>query len=142
GEQLLTLAQQSQDSDAAMLVVAHRALGTTLYDMGMAAEAHMHFTQGLALYDPQQHRSYAFLYGEDAGVVCASHAAWTRWLLGYPDQGLAQSQQAVTLAQQMAHPFSLNYALSYAAIVHQLRREGYAAQERTEAAINLATAQG
>jgi hypothetical protein len=33
------------------------------------------------------------------------------WFLGYPDQGLAQSQQAVTLAQQIAHPYSLGYAL-------------------------------
>ena len=29
------------------------------------------------------------------------------WNLGYPDQGLARNQEAVTLAQQIAHPFSL-----------------------------------
>ena len=39
--------------------------------------------------------------------MCHSFSAWTLWFLGYPDQGLAQSQQAVTLAQQIAHPFSL-----------------------------------
>jgi TOMM system kinase/cyclase fusion protein len=140
GEQLLTLAQQVQD--AAMLVAAHRALGTTLYNLGTAAEAHTHFTQGITLYNPQQHRTYAFLYGEDTGVTCRSHDAHTLWLLGYPDQGLAQSQQAVTLAQQAAHPFSLGYALSYSAIFHQFRREGYAAQERAEATISLTTEQG
>jgi predicted ATPase len=37
GEQLLTLAQQSQDS--AMLVAAHRALGTTLLHLGAVASA-------------------------------------------------------------------------------------------------------
>ena len=63
GEQLLTLAQQVQD--AAMLVAAHRALGTTLFLQGAVAAAHTHFTQGLALYDPQQHRAAAFRYGED-----------------------------------------------------------------------------
>ena len=103
GEQLLTLAQQAQDS--AMLVAAHRALGTTLFCLGAVASAHTHFTQGIALYDPQQHRASAFLYGEDAGVICHSHAAWTLWYLGYPDQGLARSQEAVTLAQQTGAPF-------------------------------------
>src|SRR5499426_519169 len=71
GEQLLSLAQHVQD--AAMLLAAHRALGATLLMLGDGAAAHTHFAQGLALYDPQQHRVYAFLYGEDAGVVCASH---------------------------------------------------------------------
>src|SRR5215467_10074584 len=120
GEQLLTLAQQSQD--AAMLVVAHRALGATLLYLGAAASAHTHFTQGMALYAPQQHRTSAFLYGEDAGVVCHILAAWTLWSLGYPEQGLARSQEAITLAQQSAHLFSLGFALSFAAGFHQFRR--------------------
>jgi predicted ATPase len=140
GEQLLTLAQQSQD--AAMLVSAHRALGTTLYNLGTAAEAHTHFTQGIALYDPQQHRTSAFLYGEDAGVVCHSFAPWTLWSLGYPDQGLARSQEAVTLAQHSGHPFSLGFALCWAGVFHQWRREVRAVHERAEAACSLAMAQG
>jgi predicted ATPase len=75
-------------------------------------------------------------------VVCHSFAAWALWSLGYPDQGLARSQEAVTLAQQSANPFSLSFALSWAAVFHQLRREGRAAQERAEAAISLAMEQG
>jgi class 3 adenylate cyclase len=51
GEQLLTLAQQVQDTS--MLVAAHRALGTTLFWMGAVAAAQTHFAQGIALYDPQ-----------------------------------------------------------------------------------------
>jgi predicted ATPase len=140
GEQLLTLAQQVQD--AAMLVTAHRARGYTLFLLGAVASAYTHFTQGIALYDPQQHRAQASLYGEDAGVVCLSFAAWVLWCLGYPDQGLARSQEAVTLAQQVAHPMSLSYALSFAALFHQYRREECTTQERAEAAIILATEQG
>ena len=140
GEQLLTLTQQSQDT--VMRVAAHRALGTTLFHLGAPASAHTHFTQGIALYDPQQHRASTFLHGEDAGVICLSRAAWTLWWLGYPDQGLARNDEAVTLAQQIAHPFSLSYASSHAAIFHQFRWEGRAAQERAEAALSLATQQG
>ncbi len=125
-----------------MLVAAHRALGTTLSFMGALASAHTHLAQGIARYDPQQHRAVAFLYGEDAGGICHSIDAWTLWSLGYPDQGLARSQEAVTLAQQVAHPFSLSFALCFAAMFHQLHREWRAAQERAEATIALATEQG
>ena len=75
-------------------------------------------------------------------MMCHSYAAWTLWYLGYPDQGLARSQEAVTLAQQIAHPFSLSFVLSCAAVFHQFRREGHAAQERAEAAIRLAHGTG
>ncbi len=105
GEQLLALAQQAQD--APMLLVAHGVLGRTLFYLGTVAAAHTHLAQGLALYDPQQHRASAFLYGEDAGVVCHSFASWALWSLGYPDQGRTRSHAAVTLALQIAHPFSL-----------------------------------
>jgi TOMM system kinase/cyclase fusion protein len=140
GEQLLTLAQHAQD--AAMLLAAHRALGTTLFRLGAIASAQTHFAQGIALYDSKQHRALAFLYGEDTGVVCYSIGAWALWYLGYPDQGLVWSDEAVTLAQQVAHPFSLAFALVLAAMVHQLRREVRADQERAEAALSLAMEQG
>ena len=139
-EQFLTLAQQIQDP--VMLPAAHRAVGTTLFFLGATADAHTHFAQGIALYDPQQHHVAVLLYGEDAGVVCRSFAAWALWCQGYPDQGLARSQQAVTLARQMAHPFSLGFALGHAATLHACRREMRAAQERAEAAISLTTEQG
>jgi predicted ATPase len=140
GEQLLTLAQQVRD--ASMLVAGHRAVGTTLFILGAAASAQTHFAQGIALYDPTQHRTSTFLYGEDAGVVCRSHAAWTLWYLGYPDQALARSQHAVTLAQQIAHPFSLSFVLSMTAMFHQFRHEGHAVHEYAAVAITLATEQG
>jgi predicted ATPase len=138
--QLLTLAQQVQDSG--MLLAAHRALGTTLFFLGAVTTAHMHYAHGRALYDPQQHRASAFLYGEDAGVICHSFAAWTLWLLGYPEQGLARNDEAMTLAQQIAHPFSLGIAFGTVALFHQLRREVHYTQERAEAAISFTQEQG
>jgi class 3 adenylate cyclase/predicted ATPase len=140
GAQLLALAYQAQD--AAMLMMAHRALGTTLFVVGAVAAAHTHFVQGMALYDPQQHRALAFLSGEDAGVVCHSRAAWALWWLGYPEQGLARNAAMVALAQQSAHPYSLNFVLDGAAMFHQFRRAVRATQECAEAASNLAGAQG
>jgi predicted ATPase len=125
-----------------MLVAARCAFAATLFHLGAFASAHTHFAQGIALYDSQQHRAATFFYGGDAGVICHSFSAWTLWLLGYPDQGLVRSQEAVTLAQQSAHPFSLALALNWAAMFHQFRHEGRATQERAEVAMSLAMEQG
>ena len=102
--------------DPALLLEAHYALGVTLFFLGEFAPARAHLEQGIALYDPQQHRSHAFLYGQEPGVVCLSYAAWALWYLGYPDQALKRSPEALTLAQELSHPFSLAYALSCAAM--------------------------
>jgi predicted ATPase len=98
--------------------------------------------QGIALYDPQQHRSLAFLYGQDPKVTCLSYVAWALWLRGYPDQALDRSHEALTLAQELSHPFTLVFALNWAAIVHRFRREGEATQERAEAVIALSREHG
>ena len=140
GEQLLTLAQQVRD--ASMLCAAHRALGSTLLSLGVVADAQTHFVQGIAFYDLHQHRASTFLYGEDAGLICHIYAAWTLWSVGYAELGRTQMDEAVTLAQQVAHPISLSFALVSAAMFHQYRREECCTQDRAEAAIRLATAQG
>ena len=64
------------------------------------------------------------------------------WHLGYPDQALKSSQAAVSLAREVAHPFSLVYALNFTAWCHQLRREGQRAKEQAEAGIALSTEHG
>jgi predicted ATPase len=67
--------------------------------------------QAMALYDRQKHRSHAFVYGQDPGVACRSFAAWPIWVLGYPEQALRSANEALTLAQELTHPFSLAFAL-------------------------------
>ena len=63
GEQLLALAQQGP-----RLCHAHGgtpSLGDDVVLVGRGPSAHTHFVQGIALYDPQQHRASEFLYGEN-----------------------------------------------------------------------------
>jgi TOMM system kinase/cyclase fusion protein len=139
-EWLLRLAQSTQDP--ALLLEAHRPPGQTLFLLGELVQARERLEQALALYNPAQHRSHAFLYGNDAGVMCLSWLSLTLWLLGYPDQALKRSHEALTLARELAHPPSLAAGLHFAPMFHQLCREGQATQERAEAAILLSTEQG
>jgi class 3 adenylate cyclase/predicted ATPase len=140
GEQLLTLAQHSGDS--AFLLEAHYALGNTLNYLGEFPAAQAHFAQGIALYDPQLHRTHAFRYGQDPGVICRAYGAVTLWFLGYPDQALQRTHEALTLARELAHPFSLGNALFFASWVSHFRWEGPLTQELAEAVIGLGVEQG
>ncbi len=140
-EHLLTLAESLRD--LAFMLYAHDALGQTLYSMGEFTPARAHMEQGITLYDPQRHRSLAFLYGEeDAGVACQGFAAMTLWFLGYPDQALGRMDGALTLAQELSNPLSLALALFFAAWLHQVRGVGQVAQEWAEALIKLSNEQG
>jgi predicted ATPase len=140
GEQLLSLAQRGQDPTR--LLQAHLALGQTLFLLGETAAARPQLEECLSLYDPQQHRAYAFLYGSDPGVFSLSWVAHALWHLGFPDQAITRSHEALALAQELSHPFSLALALDYAAMVHQFRRERHAVQARVEAAMALCKEQG
>jgi predicted ATPase len=140
GEELLTLAQHLQDP--VYLQGAYFALGSTLLYLGEFPLSREQWEQSFALYNPQQHYTHAALIGWDLGVFGRAHAPHTLWSLGYPDQALAMSREAVTLAQELSHPFSLALTLDYAAMLHQFRREPQAVHERAMAAIALCTEQG
>ncbi|MBI3801363.1 MAG: AAA family ATPase [Deltaproteobacteria bacterium] len=136
-EEVFRVAQESQDPD--LLIEAHYQQGHTLIWIGQFPAALTHVEQGIALYDPQKHRSHAALYGSDPGVSCRAHAMQALWLLGYPDQALATAKESLALTQNLSHTNSAAYGLATLVEVHQHRREWAAAQERGEAALAFAT---
>ena len=138
-EQLMSLAQSVQD--CYLLSVAHLALGCTVYLLGEFASTRTHLEQAIALYDPQQHPRPT-INTADPRVDCLSYVALALWCLGYPDQALKRSHEALTLARELSHPFSLATALNMAAVLHWVRREVQAVQERAAAAMTLVTEQG
>src|SRR6185369_1119302 len=64
------------------------------------------------------------------------------WALGYSDQALKRNHEALTLAEEMSHPFSLAMALHFSAALHCRRGEVQIVQERAKGLIALATEQG
>jgi len=138
GEQLLQMAQW--EGDAALLVGANHALGQSLYYLGELTAARTHVEQGMSLYQPRTHH-FPTWPGGHPGEQCFLYGAWTLWLLGYPDQALQKSQEAITLIQELSHPFSLASALDFTALLHQFRREPHKARELSEKAMALCTEQ-
>ena len=117
-------------------------MGNTLFWLGEFAPAQGHLEQAIALYDFQQHRALAFLYGTDPAVVCLSYAALALWLLAYPDQARRRSTEALTLAQELSHSPSLAVALAWTTLLHQSCRDVPMVQEYAEALMGLAAEQG
>jgi predicted ATPase/DNA-binding winged helix-turn-helix (wHTH) protein len=134
GKDFLPLAEREQSSAR---VVAHRTLALPLLFLGKLVSAREHFEQIASLYDPRQHRSFAFQYGQDPGMAGLTFGSWARWLLGYPDQALEWNREAIAIARESSHPHSLAYALVFGAMFHQMRRDVRAVEEWADAAITL-----
>src|SRR5215475_11309366 len=137
---MLSLAQRVPDP--AGLAHAHIMLGYALFLLRAWDAARTHLEQGVAFYNAQQHRSQGFLTETHQGVFGLSRLAQVLWLLGYPDQALQRSHEALTLARELAHPASVATALLFAAVVHGHRREGQRTYEQAEVALGLAHEHG
>jgi len=136
----LRLVQEVQDP--ALLPEAHTGQGVIAYYLGDFASAREHCERGLALYTLAPHRSRAVLY-QDPRVVCLSHAAPTLWSLGYPDLALTRTNEALAVAQHLAHPYTLAWALDCATRFSQFRREApRRIQEQAEATMAVAVEHG
>ena len=140
GETLLRLAQRADDP--ALTVIAHSALGATLLWLGALPAACPHIEESIARYTPDQRRTPAFRMAHDPGVAGRTYTAMTLWLRGYPTQALGHLHEALTLAHELSHPYSLAFAQFWAAWVSQVRRDVPAVYEHAEATVVLSTEQG
>lgn len=121
GEELLELATR-QENDA-FLIAAHRALGATLFYRGLYHRSLKHVTsvidattRGEGDGDTLVRDVYDVV---DPRVTCRSYLSWNLWMLGQPDQARTESHRAITLAEQLQHPFSIALALSFATWLEQ-----------------------
>jgi predicted ATPase len=140
-EQMLPLAQRA--GDPLLTALAHLSQGVVLQFVGEFASSRAHVEHMLDFYDPKQHHPLTFIYGIDPGVYSLTFTFWTLWPLGYPDQALKRSQEAIALARELDHPFSLAFALALGASVHlYFLRRFQADQEYVEPLLQLTAKQG
>jgi predicted ATPase len=64
------------------------------------------------------------------------------WLLGYPDQALRRNEEALALAQELARPFEMVFALWHAVTLHFERGDWELLQARSDALVAAASAEG
>jgi predicted ATPase len=114
----------------------------TSFWLGRFVSACQHLEQGITHYNPLKHRSHIALFGQDGGAVGLCRLAMVLWYLGYPEQALRRSHQALTLVRDLAHPFSAAYVQLWVALLYHHRREPQPTQEVTDTVIACATEQG
>ena len=108
---------------------AHRALGMTWLWQGALDASGAELERGWQLYDSDRYRDHAVRYGNDPGVACLVHHALILALTGRLDDALSRNDQAIVLANQLSHPFSLCQAIIYRVYLHQIRREPEATRQ-------------
>lgn len=138
--QLLDLATRAEDLPQVML--ANWALAWDLLRMGELVAARAHLEQALTLHDLQQHQTLALRFGLDPGIIALAHLAMTLWLLGYPEQGLAKTEVALSLTRELDHPFTQSYVQGVVAQLQLFMRDFEAVQTRAEMLLRLATQYG
>ena len=136
GSELLSLAERADDRS--LLLQAHHAMWATSFWLGEFGAAEHHIACGMSLYDRDQHRSLAFLYGgHDAGVCCRQFSVWTQWTLGRPTKAAAEGQAAIALAEQLTHPPSLAQAFTWSCALSYFERDAPAAGRMARRLIDL-----
>jgi class 3 adenylate cyclase/tetratricopeptide (TPR) repeat protein len=113
-----------QEADDGLRLQAHHSAWATWAFAGDPAKTREHTDAGRLLYDPEKHAYHRFVYGgHDPGACALLLGAWAEWLLGYPEKALASITDSVTMAERIAHPFTLSLALTFCAVLHLNRRE-------------------
>ena len=113
GGQLLQAGER--EDDPMVRVEGNYVLGVTSFWLGEFATAREQLERAIAEYRPDAARSHLALYSQDPRIVCMSRLAHVLGYVGDPQDAQATAREAVRLADELEHPFSLAYALTFAA---------------------------
>ena len=134
-EYLMNTAENADDS--VCKVIAHEALGFTLFARGKFAAAHAALERSISLCEDSKAAAYLDLSAQDPRVHVRLYDGMALWLLGYPDQALRICAEARRYADTSQHPFSEAMARTISLRVHQLRGEAAVVAGQANAAIEL-----
>ncbi|MBX3324447.1 MAG: adenylate/guanylate cyclase domain-containing protein [Nitrospira sp.] len=136
-DDLLSWATRRQDPD--LLIRAHESVGSTYSFLGRFDEAKTHLLAAKALYDPDKHRSQVLPYTQDPGITARIMLARTLWMLGEVDHVETLLAEAMAMARELEHPFTLAFALATVSWVYSTVRDADRTLSLTEEAIVLST---
>jgi class 3 adenylate cyclase/tetratricopeptide (TPR) repeat protein len=139
-EECLQLAEQTHEEG--LLVEALYIVGCTFLCRGELVRAREATEQGVVLYQPQHHALTPLYGGFNPKSSCLCGMAMSLWSLGYPEQALTRSHEALQTTQELGSLYNLAAALGWTAWLHIECGEGRVAQERADAEIALSSEHG
>ena len=137
-EEGLALAEEANDQ--LLLQLCHWYLGFINFCFGNYEKALKHLRHVLDVYNPDQHHhSLVYLRGADAGLSAMAYEVCCLWCLGYPDQAWKRSEEALSLARKLGHPFSLADVVCFAGcLFHEMRWDGKSLEANAEELMRIA----
>ncbi len=139
-EHLVNTTENADDS--VFKVLAHEALGFTLFARGKFAAAHAALERSISMCEDSKAAAYLDLSAQDPRVHVRLYDGMVLWLLGYPDQALRICAEARRYADTSQHPFSQAMARTISLRVHQFRGEVAVVAQEANAAIALCEEHG
>jgi len=139
--QLVTLSSQSDATD--FVVASNRAMGSPLVYEGKHRQAIPFLEKVVAIVPTLELRAEVYRYDVvDPWIVSRSYLSWAYWLLGEQDVAQRHSDEAVHIAEDLDHSFSLTLALSFSQWIHQFNRDVVRTRATAEKALALALEHG
>lgn len=108
-------ARGERDADGVLLVESEYVLGIAAFWQGQFAAAREHFETAITRYRPEERRAHLLQFGLDPKVVCLSRLGNTLWFLGHVEAAAEARDAALSLAEEIAHPYSKEVSLVFAA---------------------------
>jgi class 3 adenylate cyclase/predicted ATPase len=119
-------------SDPVLLMVAHRVMGSTLLTIGDFQSSVNHFEETIKLSSGKGKQPLSGLYMVEPQVASLLLLSWDLWILGRPHESLSRVSEALALAQDLGHPYTLAFAHYMTSVVHLLRGDAARAFESAE----------
>ncbi len=128
-------------SDSVLLMVAHRVMGSTLLTIGDFRSSANHFEETIRLSVSKEKPLLYNLYMVEPQVASLLLLSWDLWFMGYPDQSLSRVSEALALAQDLGHPYTVAFAHYMTSVVHLLRGDAARALESAERSFEMSQEQ-
>jgi predicted ATPase len=128
-------------SDPIPLMVAHRVMGSTLLTIGNFRSSANHFEEAIKLSISKKKAPLYNLYMVEPQAASLLLLSWDLWFLGYPDQSLSRVSEALALAQELGHAYTIAFAHYMTSVVHLLRRDAARAFENAEKSFEVSQEQ-
>ncbi|MGA9198520.1 MAG: adenylate/guanylate cyclase domain-containing protein [Pseudolabrys sp.] len=135
------LSQSRASSDPALPMVAHRVMGSTLLTIGEFQSSANHFEETIRLSTSKGKQSLYNLYMVEPQAASLLLLSWDLWFLGYPDQSLSRVSEALALAQDLGHPYTVAFAHYMTSVVHLLRGDATRAFASAEKSFEISQEQ-
>ncbi len=119
GRELLEMGER--EDDESIRIEGHYVIGASVAFGGDLATGLAHLDRVIELHNPKIHGYNRFRLGPNTGVVARVASGLLLWQCGALDKATARVVEALDLARELDHPFSLAYALYHNAL-HALNR--------------------